>query len=109
MAKAKTNPFTVVPDPKAADVADDQDDDDLDPSDPLDLEVAAASGDRLTLLYAERALVAKVAKRAGARDLAALTRRLELIADRITDLEAQQKGDELDDAGSTPDEEYDGS
>ena len=72
----------------------------------LTVSEAAASGNRLALLVAMRAIVARAVGHPDTppRDLAALTRRLMDIAREIEAIESGEEGGPTDDA---PDEEWD--
>jgi hypothetical protein len=69
---------------------------------------AAESGDRLSLLVALRARIAKSVQDPStpARDLAALSRRLLEIAKDIEAIEAEARDDDIGAAAGTPDEEW---
>ena len=71
---------------------------------------AAQSGDERKLLVAMRdQIAAQLDEGVPARDLASLTRRLMEISREVRNLDAAEKGDDVSDAASTPDEQWPGS
>jgi hypothetical protein len=75
---------------------------------PLTITKAADDGDRLKLLVALRARIAKAVEDPNTppRDLAALSRRLLEIARDIEAIEAEDLEDDIGRAAGTPDEEW---
>lgn len=75
---------------------------------PLSVKAAADSGVRRHLLVALRARIAADIdnRETPPRDLAALSRRLLEIAREIEAIDAEENGDDIGDAASTPDEEW---
>lgn len=74
------------------------------------IQQAAQNGTELALLEAMRdKIAAQLDDGVPARDLASLTRRLMEISREIRTLEAAEKGDDVGDAASTPDEQWPGS
>lgn len=74
----------------------------------LTVVAAAADGDRRELLVALRSRVAKALDdpNTAARDLAALTRRMQEIARDIEAIDSEEGGDDIGDAAGTPDEAF---